>query len=66
MRFNKAALGRHAQVVRILTDLPVLVQAKNARMRRGKKKTQKVYLPHLTIIIRYTQSGDVVIEFEPP
>jgi hypothetical protein len=66
MRINKAALGRHAQVVRILSDLPVLVQGKNARVRRGKKKTQRVYLPTLTIVIRYTDSGDVIIETEPP
>jgi hypothetical protein len=52
--------------VRILSHLPVLVQAKTARMRKGKKKTQKVYLPTITIIIRYSNSGDVTIEFEPP
>jgi len=66
MGFNKAAFGRQARTVRILTDLPVLVQAKNARIRCGKKKTQKVYLPNLTIIIRYSESGDVIIETEPP
>lgn len=66
MGFNKAASGRQAQTVRILSDLPVLVQAKNAQMRCGKKQTQKVYLPNLTIIIRYSESGDVVIEIEPP
>lgn len=66
MRFNKAASGRQARTVRILSDLPVLVQAKNARVRCGKKKTQKVYLPTLTIIIRYSDSGEVIIETEPP
>jgi len=35
-------------------------------VRRGKKKTQKVYLPMLTVTVRYTDAGDVLIEIEPP
>jgi hypothetical protein len=66
MENNRAASGRHARTVRIVTNLPVLVQGKNARIRCGRKKTQKIYLPNLTIIIRYSKNGDVIIETEPP
>ncbi|HLA09251.1 MAG TPA: hypothetical protein VJ023_01440 [Pyrinomonadaceae bacterium] len=54
------------RTIRILSHLPVLVQAKTAPVRKGRKKTQRVYLPTITIIIRYSESGDVIIETEPP
>jgi hypothetical protein len=63
--FTQNGFG-NPRTVRILTHLPVLVQAKTARVRKGRKKTKKVYLPTLTMIIRYSQNGDVAIEFEPP
>jgi len=66
MKINQAAFGRQARIVRILSHLPILVQAQNSRVRRGKKKTQKVYLPMLTVTVRYTDAGDVLIEIEPP
>jgi len=52
--------------LRILSHLPVLVQGQTARIRKGKKRTQKIYLPTMTVIIRYSKSGDVIIETEPP
>jgi len=66
MRSNQAALGRHAQVVRILSQLPLFVQDKCARVGRSKKHTQRIFLPIATIIIRYSESGGLSIEIRPP
>ncbi|HEV8430064.1 MAG TPA: hypothetical protein VGQ41_19335 [Pyrinomonadaceae bacterium] len=62
----KTSFGSSPRTLQILSHVPVLVQARSARLRKGKKRTQKVYLPTMTIIIRYSQSGDVIIEIEPP
>jgi hypothetical protein len=54
------------RTVRIVSHLPVLVQGKSARIRNGRKKTEKVYLPTMTLVIRHSNCGDVIIEIEPP
>jgi hypothetical protein len=63
MRCNQAAFGRQAQSVSIVTQLSIALQHKNASC--GKLR-QVVYLRHATIKIRETQSGEIVIEIEPP
>src|ERR1043165_8123990 len=51
---TKTSFGSHPRTLRILSHVPVLVQARCARVRTGKKRTQKIYLPTMTITIRYS------------
>jgi hypothetical protein len=64
---NKNSQGRRPISVRIITDLTVVVQSKTSKQkRRRKRKAQRVYLPTLTLVIRYNEDGDLSIETEPP
>jgi len=55
MRLLQPALGREAQVVRIITRDSVVLQLKSGN-------TTKTTV----ITIDYTQSGELVIEIKPP
>ena len=64
---NKNSQGRRPISVRIITDLAVLVQSKTSKQKHGRKrKAQRVYLPTVTLVIRYNEKGDLSIETESP
>jgi hypothetical protein len=67
MNLNQAAERRHIQCVRIVSDLPILVQHRSAKITRSKKgKTTKLFLSTVTIIVRESRDGVVTVEFKPP
>ena len=67
MTVNQAAERRHTQCVRIVSDLPILVQHQSAKITRSKKdKTTKLFLSTVTVIVRESESGVVTVEIRPP
>jgi hypothetical protein len=67
MLSDQAATRRRVQCVRILSNYPLLVQDKLAKVTRSKKhKTTKVLAAGIVVIIRESKSGELLIEFRPP
>jgi len=58
--------GQCPQRVRILTRLPVAVQAQISTCLKHGKGSTVVYLAHATITITQNLSGEIAIVIEPP
>jgi hypothetical protein len=62
-----SALRQSRKTVRIVTDLPVLVQTQTTLTRKGRNKPMTVLLGRLEITLSLTDSGEPVIKIaEPP
>ena len=67
MLTDQAAHRRRAQCVRILSNYPLLVQDKLAKVTRSRKhKTTMVLAAGILVIIRESKSGEILIELKPP
>jgi len=65
MRIKQTAYGRQARSVRIVTDKPVRLQAKSHQVCEWIVETQIVRIRSLTLRIRMSATGEVIID-EPP
>lgn len=65
MSLLKAAQGRRARSVCIVTDKPVRLQAKSHRITGWFVETQIVRIGNAVLRIRLTATGEIVID-EPP
>jgi len=63
---HQAAQRRHAQTVRILTHLPVLVQDRKSIKRTKTNKATVINLALARITVTQSASGEIIIEIEPP
>lgn len=67
METVNSASRQSRKTVRIVTDLPVLVQSQTTLARKGRSKPMTVLLGRLEITLSMTDSGEPVIKIaEPP
>lgn len=63
---NQTTRGRNPLSVRILTQLPVSVQAQISTSLKHGKGSTVLYLAQATITVAQTGSGEILIVLEPP
>ena len=67
METEKSASRQHGKTVRIVTDIPVLVQTQNTLSRTGRSKPVTILLGGYKITLSVTDSGEPVLKIaEPP
>ena len=65
MSLNQAAHGRRAKSLCIVTELPVRLQAKSAKVRTDIVETRIVRIGSTTLRIRMSATGELIVD-EPP
>jgi len=66
METDKSASRQHGKTMRIVTDLPVLVQSENTLTRHGRAKPVTIRLGKYEISLSLTDSGEPVIRIDEP
>jgi hypothetical protein len=66
METDKSASRQHGKTVRIITDLPVLVQSENTLRRKGRSKPVIFMLGRLRFTLNFTDSGEPVVKIDEP
>lgn len=67
MQTENAVKGQRGKTVRIVTDIPVLVQSENTLTRKGRGKPITLLLGGLQFSLSVTDSGEAVVKIaEPP
>jgi hypothetical protein len=67
METKNSATRQHAKTVRIVTDLPVLVQSEHTLTRKGREKPLTLIHGPVLVLLSFTDSGEPMIKIvEPP
>lgn len=66
MKNEKSASRQRGRTVRIITDLPVLVQTENTLTRKGRSKPIVLMLGTLRFALNFTDSGEPVVKIDEP